>query len=251
MKYFIQSILLTFIVATSFAQKSTPKDSTLKNTIRVDVSSLYFFGKNAIIFGFERQLKNNKSISLNIGTLAFPRIKALEGSSTDSSVFLLQNNGDKGFHVSADMRFYLVKENKFKTPHGLYVGPFVSFNHMNKTNTWSYKTSAFTGDITTDLDLTMLTIGGQLGYQFLFGKHWALDMAMCGPGLGFYNFNVGLNTTLQKEQQSFLFRTLSDFVGEYIPAYARLNNEGEISTTGSSKSRGLGFRYAIHVGFRF
>jgi hypothetical protein len=250
MKHLIQSLLFTFIVATSFAQKSTPKDSSLKNTIKVNISSPFIFGKKALIVGYERQLKNNKSISFNIGSMSFPKIKALEGSSSDS-VILLQNKYDNGFHISGDMRFYLAKENKFKTPHGLYIGPYVSFNHMDKTNTWSYRTSPFSGEITTNLDLNLLTIGGQMGYQFLFGKHWAVDMVMFGPGLGFYNFKATLNTTLQKEQQSFLFRTLSDFVGQYIPAYARLNNDGEIATTGRSRSIGWGYRYTINIGYRF
>jgi len=182
--------------------------------------------------------------------LAFPKIKALEGNSSDS-VVLLQNKYDKGFHISGDMRFYLAKENKFKTPHGLYIGPYVSFNHMNKANTWSYKTSPFSGNITTELDLNLLTIGGQMGYQFLFGKNWAVDMVMFGPGLGFYNFKATLNTTLEKQQQSFLFKTLSDFVGQYIPAYARLNNDGEVQTTGRSRSVGWSYRYSINIGYRF
>lgn len=232
------------------AQTFVQRDITLKNTIKVNVSSPLIFGKKALIVGYERQLNKNKSFSFNIGSIAFPNIKAIETNSADSAV-LLQNKNDYGFHVSGDFRFYLLKENKFSKPHGLYIGPYVSFNHMNKTNTWSYRTAAFSGDVTTDLDLNLLTIGGQMGYQFLFGKHWAVDMVMFGPGLGFYNFNVKLNTTLEKEQQSFLFRTLSDFVGQYIPAYARLSNDGEISTTGSSRSVGWGYRYVIHLGYRF
>jgi hypothetical protein len=250
MKHITFSLIFTLAGACCFAQLSSPKDSTQKNTIRVNVSSPFIFGKKALIVGYERQLNNNKSISFNIGSMAFPKIKAVEGSSSDS-VVLLQNKYDKGFHISGDMRFYLAKENKFKTPHGLYIGPYVSFNHMDKINTWGYRTSPFSGDITTDLDLNLLTIGGQMGYQFLFGKHWAVDMVMFGPGLGFYNFKATLNTTLKKEQQSYLFRTLSDFVGQYIPAYARLNNEGEIATAGSSRSIGWSYRYTINIGYRF
>lgn len=231
-------------------QVTSSRDTTLKNTIRINVSNPFIFGKKALIMGYERQLSGNKSFSFNVGSMSFPKLKAIEANSADS-VILLQNKSDRGFHVSGDFRFYLLKENKFSKPHGLYIGPYVSFNHMNKLNSWSYRTSSFTGDITTDLDLNLLTIGGQMGYQFLFGKHWAVDMVMFGPGLGFYNFNVKLNTTLKKEQQSFLFRTLSDFVGQYIPAYAKLSNEGEVETSGNSRSVGWGYRYVIHLGYRF
>lgn len=243
-------IAFLFLTVTVLGQRTSQSDTTLKNTIRLNVSNPFIFGKKALIMGYERQLSGNKSFSFNIGSMSFPKLKAVEGNSGDS-VILLQNKADRGFHVSGDFRFYLTKENKFSKPHGLYIGPYVSFNHMNKQNTWSYRTSAFSGDITTDLDLNLLTIGGQMGYQFLFGKHWAVDMVMFGPGLGFYNFNAKLNTTLAKEQQSFLFRTLSDFVGQYIPAYAKLNNEGEIETSGNSRSIGWGYRYVIHLGYRF
>jgi hypothetical protein len=250
MKKLISVLVLLVVGMLTFGQSPVFKDTTLKNTIRLNVSNPFIFGKKALIVGYERQLSGNKSFSFNIGSMSFPKLKAIEANSADS-VILLQNKYDRGFHVSGDFRFYLLKENKFSKPHGLYIGPYVSFNHMNKQNTWSYRTSAFSGDITTDLDLNLLTIGGQMGYQFLFGKHWAVDMVMFGPGLGFYNFNAKLNTTLAKEQQSFLFRTLSDFVGQYIPAYAKLNNEGEIETSGNSRSVGWGYRYVIHLGYRF
>lgn len=250
MKRLVQLLLMLFIVVSSFAQNSTFKDSSLKNTIRLNLSSPFIFGKKAVIIGYERQLSNNKSFSINIGSISFPKIKALEGNSSDSIV-LLQNKFDNGFHITGDMRFYLAKENKFKTPHGLYIGPYMAFNHMNKTNSWSYSTRPLSGAITTELDLNLLTIGGQMGYQFLFGKHWAVDMVMFGPGIGLYNFKATVNTTLKKEDQSFLFRTLSDFVGDYIPAFAKLNNEGEIESTGSSKKIGWGYRYSINIGYRF
>ena len=250
MKYLLIAIFILGIGTSINAQTFMQRDTALKNTIKVNVSSPFIFGKKALIVGYERQLSTNKSFSVNIGSISFPKLKAIEANSADS-VLLLQNKFDRGFHVSGDFRFYLLKENKFSKPHGLYIGPYVSFNHMNKQNTWSYRTSAFTGDISTNLDLNLLTIGGQMGYQFLFGKHWAVDMVMFGPGLGFYNFNMKVNTTLAKEQQSFLFRTLSDFVGQYIPAYAKLNNEGEIEASGNSRSVGWGYRYVIHLGYRF
>lgn len=249
MKKISSLVLFLFLSFITYGQTTT-RDTTLKNTIRLNVSNPLIFGRKALIIGYERQLSGNKSFSFNIGSMSFPKLKAIEANSADS-VILLQNKSDRGFHVSGDFRFYLLKENKFSKPHGLYIGPYVSFNHMNKLNTWSYRTSTFTGDITSDLDLNLLTVGGQMGYQFLFGKHWAVDMVMFGPGLGFYNFNVKLNTTLKKEQQSFLFRTLSDFVGQYIPAYAKLNNEGEIEASGNSRSVGWGYRYVIHLGYRF
>ena len=90
-----------------------------------------------------------------------------------------------------------------------------------------------------------------MGYQFPIGKRFSVDMVMFGPGLGFYKYNVDLNTTMKKEQQTFLFKTLNDFVGQYVPAYRKLYNEGAINFTGESKKISWGYRYIIHLCYRF
>lgn len=250
MKILLTALSVFFLLLSAFSQERTSDSAIMKNSIRVNLSNPFVFGRKAIILGYERQLANNKSFSINIGGMSLPRLKNI-GNSTQDSVILLQNNSDGGFHFSTDFRFYLKKENKFAQPHGLYIGPYVLYNRMRKTNTWDYTTTAFTGDFTTDLSTKMLVIGGQMGYQFPIGKHFSVDMVMFGPGLGFYKYNVDLNTTMKKEQQTFLFKTLNDFVGQYVPAYRKLYNEGVINFTGESKKISWGYRYIIHLCYRF
>lgn len=250
MKPLFTLLAVVFLTPVVFAQDHSTDTVAKKNTIRLNLSNPFVYGRKAIILGYERQLGNNKSFSVNIGGMSLPRLKYI-GNSTEDSVILLKNVMDGGFHFSTDFRFYLKKENKYATPRGLYVGPYLLYNRMRKTNSWDYTTTAFVGDFSTDLSTKMLVVGGQVGYQFPIGKYFSIDMVMVGPGLGFYKYNIELNTTMKKEQQSFLFKTLNDFVGQYIPAYRKLNNEGVLNFTGESRKVSWGYRYIIHIGYRF
>ena len=121
MKTLLTALSVFFLLLSSFSQERTSDSAIMKNSIRVNLSNPFVFGRKAIILGYERQLANNKSFSINIGGMSLPRLKYI-GNSTQDSVILLQNNSDGGFHFSTDFRFYLKKENKFAQPHGLYIG---------------------------------------------------------------------------------------------------------------------------------
>src|SRR5690242_68605 len=96
-------------------QDSTAK--IYKNVIRYNLTGALLFGVDKyVVLGYERVISPRKSVSINFGTAALPKLVSIQ---TDS--FQTKKEGDrKGFNLSIDYRFYLAKENKFNAPHGLY-----------------------------------------------------------------------------------------------------------------------------------
>src|ERR1700754_2247671 len=98
-----------------------------KNIIRYNLSGGLLFGLgDYVVIGYERVVNARQSFSINIGPSSLPK---LVNFTTDS--FSLQKDlKNSGFNVSVDYRFYLTKENKYAAPHGLYIGPYTSYNHF-------------------------------------------------------------------------------------------------------------------------
>jgi hypothetical protein len=239
-------ILITFSLNASFAQQDSV---SFKNTVRLNVTNPLIFGDKAIILGYERVLKNNRSFSVNIGRAYYPKLVSIN---TDSLGIDLHNDTkDKGINISGDYRFYLKKENKYPAPRGVYVGPFYSYNYFNRTNTWTLNTEDFQGDLETDLSFNIHTFGVELGYQFVFWDRVTVDMILIGPGVGIYKFEAKINTSLEPEDESKIYEKLDEFLSEKFPGYDVVIDGDGFRETGVEKTTGLGFRYMIMVGFRF
>lgn len=226
------------------AQETSPK----KNTIKLNLTNPMIFGGKAIVIGYERVLSANRSFSVDIGTMSLPSF----GSGTvNDSLKLLSGLNEKGFHISADYRFYLSKENKYHAPRGVYIGPYYSYNSFSRSNSWNLKATNYTGNVNTDLGFHVHTIGVEMGYQFVFNKKWVVDMVLAGPGIGFYQVNAALATTLPENQKGPFFDQLNKYLQEKIPGLNKVIGEGSLRSNGNYKTTALGFRYMINVGFRF
>src|SRR5262249_22689545 len=108
-----------------------------------------------------------------------------------------------GLNFSIDYRFYLAKENKFKAPHGLYIGPYYSYNKFTNEVQWARKTTSTSSNITSNTKFNIHTVGFELGYQFIFWNRLAIDLVLAGPGLGFYDYKASFDSNIdpaKKEQ---------------------------------------------------
>lgn len=229
----------------SFAQN----DSAFNNTIRFNITNPMIFGKKAIVLGYERQLKNNQSFSVNIGRASYP---GLSFSGLDS-LKLADAKGytDKGLNLSFDYRFYSKNLNRFAAPRGVYIGPYYSYNYFSRTNTWELTTNAFQGDVQTDLILKIHSVGFELGYQYIFWDRLAVDLILMGPGVGYYSIRTKFDSNLNSDDEKLFFEALNEFLSENIPGYDRVFDGEDFKKTGTIKTLDLGFRYMVNVGFRF
>lgn len=220
-----------------------------KNTIKFNVTNPLIFGGRSIIFGYERILKNNQSISLNVGQTGFPSLNLINSDSLKAKTIL----GEKGFHISADYRFYLSKQNKFAPPRGVYIGPYAAYNYFERTNSWIVKSTEGGPSQTVDskTSLTISAVGFEMGYQFVFWDRLSLDMILLGPGVAFYNLKASIGSNLSESDKQKFFDNVNQALEEKFPGYNMIFDDGEFQNKGTAKTTGLGFRYMILIGYRF
>jgi hypothetical protein len=251
-KLFILLLIITvgfpvLLQQTISAQETQKKDKDYKNTIRFNITNPIIFGKSYII-GYERIINSRQSFSVNFGSNAFPSLGIINSDSFKVNTI----RDDKGFNFSVDYRFYLAKENKYAAPHGVYIGPYYSYNYFDKQHSWSVKGSnGFNGTVDSDLSLGIHTIGIEMGYQFIFWKRLSVDMILAGPGIAAYNLKASLSSNLSDADKQKLYEKLNEALAEKFPGYSAVIKEGDFQKTGTAKTTSFGFRYIIQVGFRF
>jgi hypothetical protein len=245
---FIVSILLSYNLK-SIAQQDSIKN--YKNTVRMNVTNPMLFGYKSLIFGYERQLRNSQSFSINLGRTYYSTFTSSEFDSLREAKGTTTN--DKGFHISVDYRWYLKKQNKFAAPSGLYIGPYCSYNYFNRTNDWILTNEGLQTNVNTDLTVKIGTFGGELGYQFLLGKkqRWSIDMILFGPGIAHYQIKTNINTDLSAEDESMVFDELNNILHEKFPGMNHIIDGEGYQRSGNSNVTDLGYRYMVLVGYRF
>jgi hypothetical protein len=225
------------------------KDSVkmLKNTIRINITSPMIFGDKYNVIGYERVVGLHQTFSVNMGRFSFPKFV----DPNLDSMKLGRNSTDKGFTVAFDYRFYLRKENKNPAPRGVFIGPYYTFNSFDRTNSWIMDTQNGSESLNTNLHLKMNMIGGQLGYQFIIKNRLAIDMIVMGPGIWFYNIMTDVTTSLNAEDQEKVLEKINEMLADKLPGHEILINTGDLHKTGSFTTQTAGFRYLLHLGFRF
>lgn len=236
-------IVATLSVLTCHAQADSVK--YFKNTVRYNITNPMFFSWKFNVVGYERVIKDYQTVSVNIGRTALN-----EFILSNDSIDLIDQYNDRGFNFSVDYRFYLQKENKYRAPRGIYIGPYYSYNQFSRDLTWDLSTENFNGEVNAAFNIRAHFIGAQLGYQFVFWERVSLDMILMGPGLWYWNLNSSFDTTLLTEDETMLLEQLNEMLQEKFPGSSLVVGEGfEAQKTTSSYT--MGFRYMINLGFRF
>jgi hypothetical protein len=245
------SILLigtgTTIAQTS--QQDTTQNKWRKNVVRYNLSSALLFGfDRCVILGYERVINHHQSASINFGVIALPKLIQI----ITDSFSLNKDRNNSGYNVSADYRFYLAKENRYLPPHGLYIGPFYSFNHFHRENEWSFQHSSNNPvTVHTKTDLNINTVGGELGYQFILWKRFSIDLVMIGPGLGFYNLKAEIDNTLSEANREQLQQAITQAITQKFPGFNYVFSGKTLNGNGRLTTRTIGYRYLMHIGFAF
>ena len=248
MKLFIRVLFTMFLAAglmTRPCHGQTDSVKSYKNTIRYNITNPVLLSWKFHVLGYERVLSDYQTIAVNVGRTALNGFLL----STDS-IDLIDQYNDKGFNFSIDYRFYLQKENKYRAPRGIYIGPYYSYNQFARDLTWDLNTENFVGEVNAGFNLHAHFVGAQLGYQFVFWDRIALDMILLGPGLWFWKMDSSFDTSLEPEDEAMLLEMLNGMLEEKFPGSSLVLGEGfEAQKTTTSYT--MGFRYMINIGFRF
>jgi len=248
----ITLIMIFFVANISYGQ-SADADSAwkelYKNIIRYDLSGPLVFGfDHYIIFGYERLVNRRQSFSINTGAVALPNSAFI----SSDSFFLGKDIKNTGFNISFDYRFYLRHENKYDAPHGVYVGPYISYNHFDRSNNWTFQQSSNEQKpVTTTTKFNILTIGGEFGYQFVFGKRLVVDLVLVGPGISVYQLKAKIEGDLTEAQKANLHDVLLQLITQKFPGMNYIFADKEFDANGVLNTTSFGFRYMVHIGFRF
>lgn len=261
LRIFLMNILSFLFMFSGYSQEKTVTDTISvslneilnpkpvkkqrKNTILINLSNPMLISNQFQIIGYERVLPNNQSFTVNIGRFSIPKFT---GDLADT-LGLNTDFKDRGFHFSTDYRFYLKKENRHAAPRGVYLAPYYTYNHLNRENSWNV--DGFVDEVYTNINLNIHTIGGQLGYQFIFWDRVALDLILMGPGFGFYNVKAEIGTNLDPEKEQQLFQKLNEILADKIPGYDKVIEPGEFGIKGTYNTQTVGFRYIVRLGYRF
>jgi len=219
-----------------------------KNVIRYNLSGAVLFGFDKyIVFGYERVIKKNQTISVNIGGVKLPTLISI---STDS-FSLNRDRKTGGMNASIDYRFYLGKENKYLAPHGAYIGPFYSYNKFTRDNEWLRKNSGGSSFLNSASTLKVSTVGFEFGYQFILWKRLSLDLVLVGPGLGFYSYKAKFDSNVNAGDKEQLLEGLKQLLVQKFPGMNYVFADKEFNANGVLTVSTVGYRYIMHIGFAF
>ena len=251
-RFFISTVILITISTTGFGQL---RDTTLKyvnehpNIVKVSISSWLLY-PSSFHMGYERVLNQNHSIYIFGGYNEFP-IKLNLG--IQNTNFTAARN-KTGYSIGAEYRFYLPKENKYSGPHGIYLAPYISYYDFSSNNTLTHtdsngnKTSASLA-----MNIDLLNIGFELGYQFVIGKRFIIDAEMFGPSFTYYSFKANMNGNIAGSTQNETLQAVLDALKAKFPLLSDLSSSKEVVSSGSATEKfpAIGFRYAVSIGYRF
>ncbi len=240
-------LLVTFMLSTGANAQvkdsaTITREKIFKNTIKVNLTSWILYS-NGIQLNYERILSPNRSITVFGGLVQFPMPTIISNSSLNFD----KNKSKSGYVFGSEYRFYLAKENKYAAPHGVYLAPFVSFYHFH--NERSGRDTITQSNAYLSTTMNFFNVGGELGYQFVIKKRFVVDCVMFGPALSSYYFNIKLVGNLGSYNED--VQAIIDAIKEKYPVLKDLSSGEGISKNGISNFWSFGFRYAIHIGYRF
>jgi hypothetical protein len=183
----------------------------------------------------------NQSFSVDIGSFGLPEFISADSAQASRS------SNNSGFHFGADYRFYLSGQNRFPAPHGLYVGPYYSFNYLSRQNEWTFANNS----VTTPFDVHINTFGAELGYQFVFGRHFDVDLVAIGPGIAHYAFGSSIRGNITEEQKTQVLTAISTRLSQVIPGSGNIFNQQQYIERSGTATWALGYRYIVQIGYRF
>ncbi len=244
-------VLFCAIILTIYSQtvaQDSIRITEYKNTIRWNITPIAIVGPKSIVLGYERTIKPYQSFSINLGYLEIAPFTNDDGE--EIHFFDQQSKG--GLDISGDYRFYFQKENKYKAPHGLYWGPYMSYYGLwqdaslnlidNGTivNTISYQGS-----------FNMYSIGVQIGYQFVIKNRFTIDLIMIGPSYTYYDLNMKLHFNQDIDTDDPFYQDLYNIIKDSSPILANFLKDQSFEANGRLKFSYYGFRYGIQIGYRF
>jgi len=241
----MKNIFLVFcVLVCGITVRAQDSLSQRKNTIKLDITS-HFIYRNAFIVSYERVTKPNQSLVISAGYQEFPHV-----SSIGQNIGVRSDRKKTGYKFGADYRFYLKKENKFRAPHGVYIGPYFTYHRFHNNREMEVEYNGNTENVIADSKFTIFNVGFQLGYQFIIKDRWAIDLSFVGPSLSHYKYTLNLDGNYTFDKGDITNEIILDLIDRF-PLLDDALSEGEVTSKGKLDTWAYGYRYQLTVGYHF
>ena len=156
-------------------------DSTLapgfrRNSIKWNMTPFLLWSRKDINISYERVLKPYRSFSVNVGYFELPV------SGLFDNLYISKTGHKSGLTVSGDYRYYFKKRNRRSAPDGLYWGPYGSFHYTKfGSDVDVINNDLVEGSFHTNVNLSIMSTGVEMGYQFVIKERLTIDLLFIGP----------------------------------------------------------------------
>ena len=219
-----------------------------KNVIKFNPTPMLLFGDvRNITLSYERMIKKDQSLVLQVGYLLFPKLTG----DTIAQLLSLTGSEKYGINLAFDYRYYPLSRNRRPAPDGLYVGGYLSYYGFQFKNNFDilYTTVDQHGDITGRLN--MVNLGLELGYQFIFWKRFSLDLLLFGPSFSYLAGSLNVHGNLDEEEiRKIDEEVVQKLLGRFPQLKTLFSDEG-LTFTGNRAQFTTFFRYSIQIGVHF
>ena len=246
---FLAVILIsTFLLVNVYAQKqaSVFPESYKRNVVKWNMTPFFLWGSSNLNFSYERVLKPHQSFSLNAGYFVLPISGIYNGIKMKTA------RKKSGFTFSGDYRFYFKNRNTKFAPDGLFWAPYGSFHHYQFSNSIEpINNPNIQGSLSLDAGFNILSMGVELGYQFVIKERLTVDLIFMGPSLSLYSAKFDLGGDLTVDEENEYLEAIRDILVGKFPFLDDWIEYKNFDTNGATTSMGFGLRYLIQVGYRF
>ncbi len=224
------------------AQESTEQIQRM-NSIKFEFTQPLY--PNSFVLSYERVTKPNQTFCLTGGYEEFPLLTGL-----GEGIQIRRDLDRGGFKVGGEYRFYLRKQNKFLAPHGVYIGPYISYHDFNNRRSIEVDVDGTPETVDLRTDFAIANFGFELGYQFVLGNRWTIDIVAVGPSISRYKAKLKIDGEFtfdaDEVENEILLKLLDRF-----PLLEEVLSEKEISSSGTLDSWAYGWRYQFLIGYHF
>jgi len=245
MKYtFLLLVVLIASVCTAQKQDTLP---ARRNIIKLNLTTRWLYS-NSTVLSYERITRPHQSFAVMAGVVNFPTI-----ADFGSRIKVKEETKKRGYVYGGEYRFYLMKENKFAAPHGVFIGPYMNFFHFSNHRNLTYTSPGTTTSSSAlmKMDLNVLNIGAQLGYQFVIKNRWTIDLVFIGPSISNYSVKIDLDGDFDVSEEEILESEILSALVDRFPLVGDLLTDKAVKAHGKTERWAPGFRYQFNVGYHF
>jgi hypothetical protein len=97
----------------------------------------------------------------------------------------------------------------------------------------------------------VLNIGAQLGYQFVIGNRWAIDLMFIGPSVSRYSAKLNLDGDFSEIELDEAQKEIVDKLVGKFPLLGDVLDEESVTVKGTNSAWSAGWRYQFQIGYHF